>query len=96
MALDAGAHSGSADGAGSVLRLIRSGHSVTRAALARETGLARSTVAQRVDALLAAGLIYEAGDTESTGGAAPRGWRSTTRPASSWPPTSAPRTRGSR
>ncbi len=71
MALDAGAHSGSADGAGSVLKLIRSGESVTRAALARKTGLARSTVAQRVDVLLAAGLIYEAGDTESTGGRRP-------------------------
>jgi predicted NBD/HSP70 family sugar kinase len=34
----------------------------------QQTGLARSTVAQRVDALLAAGLIYEAGDNQSTGG----------------------------
>ena len=41
-------------GAGSVLRMIRDGEAVTRADLARRTGLARSTVAQRVDALLAA------------------------------------------
>ena len=71
VALDVAAHPGSAGGAGAVLRLIRSGDAVTRAALAQETGLARSTVAQRVDALLAAGLIYEAGDTQSTGGRRP-------------------------
>jgi predicted NBD/HSP70 family sugar kinase len=55
-------------GAGSVLALIRGGEAVTRAALARRTGLARSTVAQRVDALLAHGLVYEAGGGTSTGG----------------------------
>ncbi len=55
-------------GAGSVLRLIRDGDAVTRAAIARRTGLARSTVAQRVDALLARQLVYEAGDEASTGG----------------------------
>ena len=38
--------------AGALLRLIREEVAVTRADLARETGLARSTVAQRVDALL--------------------------------------------
>ncbi len=54
-----------------MLKLIRGGDAITRAALAHETGLARSTVAQRVDALLAAGLIYEAGDTASTGGRRP-------------------------
>src|SRR5688500_3207946 len=58
-------------GAGSVLRLIRDGEAVTRADLARRTGLARSTVAQRVDALLAAGLVYEAGGSASTGGRPP-------------------------
>ena len=51
-----------------MLRLIRDGEAVTRAALARRTGLARSTVAQRVDALLAHHLVYEAGDEASTGG----------------------------
>ena len=58
-------------GAGSVLRLIRDGRAVTRADLARETGMARSTVAQRVDALLAHELVYEAGDSASTGGRPP-------------------------
>src|SRR5215212_631967 len=76
MAVDSGpgtarASDGASGGAGSVLRLIRAGDGVTRATLAAETGLARSTVAQRVDALLAAGYIYEAGDSESTGGRRP-------------------------
>ena len=53
---------------GELLSLIRAGTAVTRADLARHTGLARSTVAQRVDALLASGLLLEAGDTPSTGG----------------------------
>ena len=55
-------------GPGEVLKVIRSEGANTRAAIVQHTGLARSTVAQRVDALLAAGLIYEAGDTQSTGG----------------------------
>src|SRR4051812_24724851 len=63
--------SGQGGGAGAVLQLIRGGGAVTRAALAQETGLARSTIAQRVDALLTAGYIYEAGDTASTGGRRP-------------------------
>src|SRR5688572_1039839 len=62
---------GPATGVGSVLRLIRDGEAVTRAELARRTGLARSTVAQRVDALLAHELVYEAGDSASTGGRPP-------------------------
>src|SRR3954468_11666997 len=57
--------------AGALLRLIREGVAVTRADIARHTGLARSTVAQRVDALLGAGLVYEAGGTASTGGRPP-------------------------
>ena len=55
-------------GPGSMLRLIRQGDAVTRADLARRTGLARSTVAQRVDALLQHRLVYEAGGGASTGG----------------------------
>src|SRR3712207_7312102 len=51
-------------GAGAVLRMIRDGEAVTRADLARRTGMARSTVAQRVDALLAHHLVYEAGRSE--------------------------------
>ena len=58
-------------GAGSVLRMIRDGEAVTRADLARRTGLARSTVGQRVDALLAHELVYEAGGSASTGGRPP-------------------------
>jgi predicted NBD/HSP70 family sugar kinase len=54
--------------AGALLSLIREEVAVTRADLARQTGLARSTVAQRVDALLARGLVYEAGGGASTGG----------------------------
>ena len=53
------------------MRLIRDEVAVTRADLARVTGLARSTVAQRVDALLEQGLVYEAGGSASTGGRPP-------------------------
>ena len=53
--------------AGALLRLIRDEIAVTRADLARVTGLARSTIAQRVDALLELGLVYEAGGSASTG-----------------------------
>ncbi|WP_028060844.1 ROK family transcriptional regulator [Candidatus Solirubrobacter pratensis] len=60
-----------AGGAGRVLQLIREGQAVTRADLARRTGLARSTVAQRVDALIAHQLVYEAGGRASTGGRPP-------------------------
>ena len=58
-------------GAGALLRLIRGGEATTRAELARQTGLARSTVAQKVDALLAHALVYEAGGVASTGGRPP-------------------------
>ena len=68
MAVKLPASQSSPTSAGALLRLIREGVAVTRADLARETGLARSTVAQRVDALLARGLVYEAGGASSTGG----------------------------
>src|SRR3954454_2894300 len=71
MATGAGSRGGAILGAGSMLRLIRDGEAVTRSDLARITGLARSTVAQRVDALLAHELVYEAGGTASTGGRPP-------------------------
>src|SRR4051795_6813123 len=58
-------------GAGRVLGLIRDGEAVTRADIARRTGLARSTVAQRVEALMAHRFVYEAGGTASTGGRPP-------------------------
>lgn len=57
--------------AGALLHLIRDGVAVTRADLARVTGLARSTIAQRVDALLEHGFVYEAGGSASTGGRPP-------------------------
>jgi predicted NBD/HSP70 family sugar kinase len=56
---------------GALLGAIRNGTAVTRADLARHFGLSRSTVAQRVDALLAADLVYEAGGSTSTGGRPP-------------------------
>src|SRR5215218_988415 len=68
---DGGARATSQPGAGTVLRLIRSGEAVTRADLARVTGLARSTVAQRVDSLLAHKFVLEAGGSASTGGRPP-------------------------
>jgi predicted NBD/HSP70 family sugar kinase len=58
----------SGGGAGAILQLVRSGQATTRADLAAMTGLARSTVAQRVDALLARGLLVSRGDSPSTGG----------------------------
>jgi predicted NBD/HSP70 family sugar kinase len=58
-------------GPGALLQLVRDGTATTRAELARYTGLARSTVAQRVDALIAADLLYEAGGSQSTGGRPP-------------------------
>ena len=44
---------GTAGTAGTILELVRNGHAATRGDLASLTGLARSTIAQRVDALLA-------------------------------------------
>jgi predicted NBD/HSP70 family sugar kinase len=60
-----------APGAGAILQLVRSGRAATRADLAALTGLARSTVAQRVDALLAMRLLVARGDSQSTGGRPP-------------------------
>src|SRR4051812_46670920 len=69
------AHGGGATGwttgAGSLLRLIRDGEAVTRGDLVRLTGLARSTVTQRLDQLLAHDLIHEERGSESTGGRPP-------------------------
>jgi predicted NBD/HSP70 family sugar kinase len=58
-------------GAGSLLKLIREGDGTTRADLARRTGLARSTIAQRLDQLQQRGLLKEAGGSASTGGRPP-------------------------
>ncbi len=50
---------------------MRDGRARTRAELAEVTGLARSTVAARIDALSAAGLIGPAGEAVSSGGRPP-------------------------
>ena len=60
-----------AGSAGTVLQLIRNGQCATRSDLVNVTGLARSTISQRVDALAAAGLVVEQGDGKSTGGRPP-------------------------
>src|ERR1700709_1717659 len=67
----AGVRLPSLTGPGAVLRLLRHGEAVTRADVARQTGLARSTVAQRVDALIAHGLVSEVTGAASTGGRPP-------------------------
>jgi glucokinase len=58
-------------GAGELFQLLRDGRPRTRAELANITGLARSTVAVRVDALMSLGLIAPVGDALSTGGRPP-------------------------
>ncbi|WP_046012911.1 ROK family protein [Microbacterium sp. SA39] len=58
-------------GAGEIFQILRDGHARTKAELAALTGLARSTVALRVDALLAADLLRPAGEAASTGGRPP-------------------------
>ena len=55
-------------GAGAVLRLIRHGTASTRGDLVTTTGLARSTISQRVDALLSQRLLVAEADAASTGG----------------------------
>lgn len=64
---------------GEVLALLRTGAVETRADIARVTGLARSTVSQRVDALIAHGFVTEEADGGSTGGRPPRRLRLRTR-----------------
>ncbi|MET0325796.1 MAG: ROK family transcriptional regulator [Ilumatobacteraceae bacterium] len=59
------------DGAGALLQHLRDGVPRTRSELAAATGLGRSTVAQRVDALLASALVGAAGEATSTGGRPP-------------------------
>ncbi|NEE03502.1 ROK family transcriptional regulator [Phytoactinopolyspora halotolerans] len=58
-------------GAGALFQILRDGRHRTRAELAAETGLARSTVTQRVDALLMSNLIGPADKGASTGGRPP-------------------------
>jgi predicted NBD/HSP70 family sugar kinase len=53
---------------GDIFRLIRTGTATSRSALAREIGMAPSTISLRVDALVRLGLVSEAGDEQSRGG----------------------------
>jgi predicted NBD/HSP70 family sugar kinase len=55
-------------GAGALLQMLRDGRPRTRAELITETGLARSTVAARLEGLLATRLLLPAGEAASTGG----------------------------
>src|SRR3954452_19130707 len=58
-------------GAGGVLRLVRDGRANTRTELANQTGLSRSTLAERVQSLLALELLQEITGVASTGGRPP-------------------------
>ncbi|QTE28710.1 ROK family transcriptional regulator [Pengzhenrongella sicca] len=58
-------------GIGELFQLLRDGQPRTRADLAQETGQSRSTVATRVDQLLASGFVAAAGEASSTGGRPP-------------------------
>ncbi|MBE4717668.1 ROK family transcriptional regulator [Pseudarthrobacter sp. AB1] len=64
-------HGGSLARAGDLFQLLRDGKARTRAELALTTGLARSTVAARIDALIASGLVGAAGEANSSGGRPP-------------------------
>jgi predicted NBD/HSP70 family sugar kinase len=55
----------------SLLKLIREGDGTTRADLAKLTGLARSTITQRLEQLQSLGLLKEIGGSGSTGGRPP-------------------------
>jgi predicted NBD/HSP70 family sugar kinase len=62
------ARSGTASGAGSLLSLIATGKAQSRSALIEASGLSRSTVAERLAALFAAGLVEEGADALPSGG----------------------------
>jgi predicted NBD/HSP70 family sugar kinase len=59
----------------SVLDIVRSGFARTKPEIARHTGLGRNMVTQRVNQLLAIGLIEEQGLAASSGGRNPRALR---------------------
>ena len=56
---------------GDLFQLLRDGKARTRAELAVTTGLARSTVSSRIDALIHSGLVGPAGEANSSGGRPP-------------------------
>jgi predicted NBD/HSP70 family sugar kinase len=55
-------------GVGEILTLFRHNGTLTRAAVARHSGLSRATVNQRLDALITAGLLVAAGEEAPTRG----------------------------
>lgn len=61
----------SALGVSQLFQLLRDGVPRTRAELAKATGLARSTIATRVDELMRMGLVTPIAETVSTGGRPP-------------------------
>ncbi|WP_203137535.1 ROK family transcriptional regulator [Microbacterium sp. JZ31] len=70
--VDAGRAAGAVSpGAGEIFQILRDGRARTKAEIALVTGLARSTVSSRVDALVASGLVHPAGEGISTGGRPP-------------------------
>lgn len=56
---------------GDLFQILRDGVPRTRAELAVMTGLARSTIATRVDALISSGLVRAVGEAASSGGRPP-------------------------
>ena len=54
------------NGPGDILELIRHGRATTRGDVLELTGLSRMTVAQRLDALLAAAMVVEGETAEAT------------------------------
>ncbi|HLH60088.1 MAG TPA: ROK family transcriptional regulator [Ktedonobacteraceae bacterium] len=71
----AGTNGSEAFGPGAILALFRQGEARTRSDLVHLTGLARSTITQRLDALFAAGLLVPDGESASTGGRPPTRFR---------------------
>ncbi len=63
------------DGPGRAVELITSGRARTRTALAEALGLARSTLGQRLQPLLASGLVLESEELVSSGGRPSRALR---------------------
>ena len=66
--VDIGRNGALSTGVSDLFQLLRDGQPRTRAELAGITGLGRSTVASRVDALMALGLVSAVGEATSTGG----------------------------
>lgn len=65
-------HVTSTPSAGELFRLVQNGRAQSRADLSRLTGLSASTVAMRVDELMAHGYLEETGHGASKGGRRPR------------------------